>query len=151
MIWSLPEIFILKFFFCSVFVLLPYLFLFVDRAAMLLCPYCTTHNTNIPARAGFFFSVLYLNIFVLTVLVLPFVFYCTTHAHNTNIPARGGIQTRNPSKRSAADPRLRPLGHWDRSDSNLQFQQASGYKPTPYIARPLGPIRTRISVSPSVV
>jgi hypothetical protein len=24
------------------------------------------------------------------------------------------IRTRNPSKRSAADPRLRPLGHWDR-------------------------------------
>ena len=26
----------------------------------------------------------------------------------------GGIQTRNPSKRVAADPRLRPRGHWDR-------------------------------------
>ena len=34
--------------------------------------------------------------------------------HNTNIPAPGGIRTRNPSKRPAADPRLRPLGHWNR-------------------------------------
>jgi hypothetical protein len=25
----------------------------------------------------------------------------------------GGIQTRNPSKRAALDPRLRPRGHWD--------------------------------------
>ena len=25
-----------------------------------------------------------------------------------------GIRTRNPSKRAAADPRLRPRGHWDR-------------------------------------
>ena len=25
----------------------------------------------------------------------------------------GGIRTRNPSKRSAANPRLRPLGYWD--------------------------------------
>ena len=33
--------------------------------------------------------------------------------YNTNIPGPGGIRTRDPSKRSAADPRLRPLGHWD--------------------------------------
>ena len=32
----------------------------------------------------------------------------------TDIHAPGGIRTRNSSKRSAADPRLRPLGHWDR-------------------------------------
>ena len=25
-----------------------------------------------------------------------------------------GVRTRNPSKRAAADPRLRPCGHWDR-------------------------------------
>ena len=29
-------------------------------------------------------------------------------------PFPGGIRTRNPSKRVAADPRLRPRGHWDR-------------------------------------
>jgi hypothetical protein len=41
--------------------------------------------------------------------------YLTTHnKHNTNIHATGGIRTRNPSKRTAADPRLRPRGHWDR-------------------------------------
>ena len=34
--------------------------------------------------------------------------------YNTNFHASGGFRTRNPSKRSAADPRLRPLGHWDR-------------------------------------
>ena len=34
--------------------------------------------------------------------------------YNTNIHASGGIRTRNRSKRSATDPRLRPLGHWDR-------------------------------------
>jgi hypothetical protein len=34
--------------------------------------------------------------------------------HNTNIHAPGGIRTHNPSKRAAADPRLRPRGHWDR-------------------------------------
>jgi hypothetical protein len=32
----------------------------------------------------------------------------------TYIHAPGGIRTRNPSKRTAADPRLRPRGHWDR-------------------------------------
>ena len=33
--------------------------------------------------------------------------------HITNFPALGGIRTRNPSKRSATDPRLRPLGDWN--------------------------------------
>ena len=31
----------------------------------------------------------------------------------TDIHAPGGIRTHNPSKRAAADPRLRPRGHWD--------------------------------------
>ena len=33
--------------------------------------------------------------------------------YNTNIHALGGIRTHNPSKRAAADLRLRPRGHWD--------------------------------------
>ena len=31
-----------------------------------------------------------------------------------DIHAPGVIRTRNPSKRAAADPRLRPHGQWDR-------------------------------------
>jgi hypothetical protein len=38
----------------------------------------------------------------------------TQHSQQTNIHAPGGIQTCNASRRAAADPRLRPLGHWDR-------------------------------------
>jgi hypothetical protein len=39
---------------------------------------------------------------------------CTTqHSQQTNIHALGGIRTRNPSKRAAADVRLRPGGHRD--------------------------------------
>jgi hypothetical protein len=40
----------------------------------------------------------------------------TQHSQQTNIHAPGRIRNRNPSKRSAADPRLRPLGHWDRQE-----------------------------------
>jgi hypothetical protein len=40
--------------------------------------------------------------------ILPFVF-----TYNTNIHAPAGIRTRNPIKRSAADPCFKPLGHWD--------------------------------------
>ena len=36
------------------------------------------------------------------------------NTHNTNIHAPGGIRTRNRNRRSAADPCLRQLGHWDR-------------------------------------
>jgi hypothetical protein len=39
----------------------------------------------------------------------------TQHSQETDIHARGGIRTHNPSKPTAADPRLRPRGHWDRS------------------------------------
>jgi hypothetical protein len=42
--------------------------------------------------------------------------YLTTHntqKRQTSMPP-GGIRTQNPSKRAAADPRLRPHGHWDR-------------------------------------
>jgi hypothetical protein len=35
-------------------------------------------------------------------------------SQETDIHAPGGIQTHNPSKRTALDPRLRPRGHWDR-------------------------------------
>jgi hypothetical protein len=32
----------------------------------------------------------------------------------------GEIRTHNPSKRAAADPRLRPLDHWNRRICNIQ-------------------------------
>jgi hypothetical protein len=36
------------------------------------------------------------------------------HSLETNMHASGGIRTHDPSKRSAADLRHRPRGHWDR-------------------------------------
>jgi hypothetical protein len=36
------------------------------------------------------------------------------HSQETDIHASSGIRTRNPSKRAAANPRLRLRGHWDR-------------------------------------
>ena len=38
----------------------------------------------------------------------------TRHSQETNIHVPGGIRTRSPSKRAAADARLRPRGLWDR-------------------------------------
>ena len=35
-------------------------------------------------------------------------------ALKTDVHASGRIRNRNPSKQAAADPRLRPCGHWDR-------------------------------------
>jgi hypothetical protein len=43
----------------------------------------------------------------------------TQHSQQTNIHALGGVGTRNPSRRLSADPRLGPLGHWNRRSSNL--------------------------------
>jgi hypothetical protein len=41
-------------------------------------------------------------------------YYRPYNKRNTNIHAPGGIRTQNSSNRAAADPRLRPRGHWDR-------------------------------------
>jgi hypothetical protein len=43
----------------------------------------------------------------------------TNTVQETNIHATGGIRTHDPSKRSAADPRLRPSGYWDRPQYNV--------------------------------
>jgi len=43
--------------------------------------------------------------------------YWTTHSihkRQTSLHASGGIRPHNPSTRAAADPCLRPRGHWDR-------------------------------------
>jgi hypothetical protein len=40
------------------------------------------------------------------------------HSQQTDIHGPGGIQTQNASKRAAADPRLRPRGHWDRPSAD---------------------------------
>jgi hypothetical protein len=55
-------------------------------------------------------------------ILCPCVPYSST-AHNTNVHGPGVIRTRNRSKRLPADPRLRPLCHWDRRDSNLAIVQ----------------------------
>jgi hypothetical protein len=41
----------------------------------------------------------------------------TQHCREINLHEPGGIQTRNTSKRAAANPRLRQRGHWDRPHS----------------------------------
>jgi len=41
----------------------------------------------------------------------------TQHSQEADIRAPGGSRTLNPSKRSAADSRLRPRGHCDRLGS----------------------------------
>ena len=44
----------------------------------------------------------------------------TQHSQVTDIHGPGGIRTRNSRKRAAADPRLGPLGQWDRRMSYLR-------------------------------
>ena len=43
----------------------------------------------------------------------------TQHSLETDIHATSGIRTRNPRKRAAADPRLRPRGYWGRHKEPL--------------------------------
>jgi hypothetical protein len=54
--------------------------------------------------------------FFLIVLAFAFCPYRTTQK-NTSIQDPTGIRNRNPSKRSAAELRLKQLGYWDRRDS----------------------------------
>ena len=48
----------------------------------------------------------------------------------TDIHARGGIQTRNPGKRAAVDPRLRPRGHWVQPTSNILITYSTDQSPS---------------------
>jgi hypothetical protein len=70
------------------------------------------------------------------VLCLYFMFLCLGYpafcrllfTYNTNIRAPAGIRTRNLSKLSAADPRLRAPGHWARQfDPRTVHSVASRY------------------------
>jgi hypothetical protein len=58
-----------------------------------------------------FFLILYfIRTWFFVFIVLHVAFFSLLTTHNTNTHALGGIQTRDPSKRSAVDPRLRSLG-----------------------------------------
>jgi hypothetical protein len=46
---------------------------------------------------------------------------------DANIHAPGGIRIRNSRKWSTADPRIRPLGHWDRTKRYLKFEDFVDY------------------------
>jgi hypothetical protein len=50
--------------------------------------------------------------------------YLTTHTTHNGQPSMppAGFRTRNPSKRSAVDMHLRPLGHWDRRVKNYNIE-----------------------------
>jgi hypothetical protein len=45
--------------------------------------------------------------------------HTTQHAQETDIHALGRIRNRTPNQRAAADPRLRPRGHWNRQSVSL--------------------------------
>jgi hypothetical protein len=81
-------------------------------------PFIVQHNKNIHVSGGIIFvrSAFYLFLSVLFIhCVLSYhLSLCHLFLYNTNVHAACGIRTRNPSKRSAADPRLRPLVHRDR-------------------------------------
>ena len=48
----------------------------------------------------------------------------TQHSQQTVIHARGGVRNLHPSKRAAADTRLRPRGRWNHTCSHLLISEA---------------------------
>jgi hypothetical protein len=58
---------------------------------------------------------------------------CTSDRH----PYSGGIRTRNPSKRAAEDPCVRPRGHWDRLPltwtRSLSFKEKYNFETLHYV------------------
>ena len=66
---------------------------------------------NLASTAIIFCSQFVQHSYFFFLIVLHFAFVLL---YNTNIHAPDGVRTSNPSKRSTAGPRLRPLGHWDR-------------------------------------
>ena len=79
-------------------------------------PRTSLHGSGETRFAGIFFFLHYRVLCTSSVLVLHFALLSVLTTYNTNIHNPGGIRTRNPSERSAAYRRLKPLGHWDRVD-----------------------------------
>jgi hypothetical protein len=52
----------------------------------------------------------------------------TQHSRQKDIHVPDGSRNRNPSNRAAADPRLRPRGHWDRSHSKGNLLKKQAYR-----------------------
>jgi hypothetical protein len=69
----------------------------------------------------------------------------TQHSQETPIHAPGGIRTRNPSKPAAAEPCLRPRGHWDRLQRCMSGNNTSKKIPSRYTELP----NTSFSCNPS--
>ena len=102
---------------------------------VLSCFCVHTINKYACLKRDFFFILLYS---VCTSSQLCVCLYCPAFCllfslttHKKNIYAPNGIQTRNPSKRSTADPRLSQPGHRDRQDSNPKPQQVIRCRPSP--------------------
>jgi hypothetical protein len=57
---------------------------------------------------------IYIYIYIYYITRLRVRFIVSQHSQQTDIQALGGIRTRNPNRGAAANPRLRPGGHWDR-------------------------------------
>jgi hypothetical protein len=67
--------------------------------------------------------------------------YKTQHSQETGIHAAGGIRTYNPSKRTAAHPRLRPRGHLDRLTfigGKIKFYVCEGFQKCPLVLQSKG-------------
>ena len=48
----------------------------------------------------------------------------TLYSEETDVRASGGIRTQNPSKRAAADPRLKPRGHFKIYTTDINLRHA---------------------------
>ena len=122
------------------FVLHPDLLLCINSPAFCLLSLLARNNTNIHAPAGIFFSLYFICTslsWLSSLCLFPLVYY----THNTYIHATGGIRTRNPSKRSAANPHVRPLGHCNRRIEPATFR---------LVAQCLNHVRYRLSRTPFV-
>jgi hypothetical protein len=71
-------------------------------------------KSDLPTGNSFLYSLILFTSSVLLSLSWLLCILPLLRTHDTNIHAPCEIRTRNPSNRSAADSRFRPLGHWDR-------------------------------------
>ena len=67
----------------------------------------------------------------------------TQHSQETDVHVRGVIRTRSPSKRAAADPRLRRHGNWDRLCGMLTPQNPELHRYASKAFRPIKSAQTR--------
>jgi len=83
---------------------------------------------EVESRNGYTVGLFLINLWTMMKWDRNLYLHNTQNSQRTDMLPIRGIQTHHSSKRAAADPRVRPRGHWDRRMGSIFFNTANSPK-----------------------